>query len=343
MKPKYSVFAIIALTLEIAASCIFSSNGRLDSLSFNSIMTQSSHSDTTYVVIAGDLDTYSQIKSNKRSLFSEIKHNKPIKYVFCDFSMPENINAYRLFYPQKFPLLITIKQGKIVGISDNCQDLSDIHIDSSFEEKYCNLSSYHEKDSTLISLINRMYLIQNKLLLNDYSNAYNDIDFILAYLDNNNNIYIDCLLAILYDKIGNEKESTRIKNMIFNNEQFVNNPLFYSMANDNFRSDNATNIPSLIIDSLSVNLGQMKKDATKECQIGLHNVSTSNIIVYQVATSCSCIELSCAKIIPSQKTIFLKITFHATDSLGGFHKEIFITTNGFPSHTRIPIIGTISL
>ena len=77
MKPNYSVFAIIALTLEIAASCIFSSNGRLDSFSFNSIMTQSSHSDTTYVVIAGDLDTYSQIKSNKRSIFSEIKHNKP--------------------------------------------------------------------------------------------------------------------------------------------------------------------------------------------------------------------------------------------------------------------------
>lgn len=116
-----------------------------------------------------------------------------------------------------------------------------------------------------------------------------------------------------------------------------------SITTEDFGNQSIHKISTLKIDSLRVDLGKLKKGDTIECQIGLHNISTSNIIVYQIAASCSCVELSCTKIIPSQESTNLKIKFHATDSPGDFHKEIFITTNGTPSNTRIPIIGSIHL
>ncbi len=343
MNFNYHIFAIIILVWEIATSCS-PPKDKLDSMNFDTAISKSMHSDSTYVIIAGDLSTYSQIKHKKgTSLFSGIEYKKPIQYVFCDFSIQENLNAYRLFYPQNLPLVIIVRQSKIIGITDKCQDLADISKYLRYETIHSNLSSYQEKDSSLTTLVNRLYLIQNKLRLDYYNDINNDINFILSCLKNSHNLYLDYLLARLYDKIGNDEESNRIKKRIFSDERFINNPLYYSITTEDFGTKSIQRISTLKIDSLRVNLGKLKKGDTIECQIGLHNTSTSNIIVYQIAASCSCIELSCTKIIPSHESTNLKIKYHATDSPGDFYKEIIITTNGTPSNTRIPIIGSIHL
>lgn len=343
MNLNYHIFAIVIFVWGIITSCSPPKN-QFDSLNFDAVVSKSIYSDSTYVIIAGDLSTYSQIKDKKgTSLFSGIEYKKTIKYVFCDFSMRENLNAYRLFNPQNLPLVIIVRQSKIIGITDKYQDLADISKYLKYETNHSNLSSYQEKDNSLITLMNRLYLIQNKLRSEYYNDIHNDINFILACLNNSYNIYLDYLLARLYDKIGNDEETTRINNRIFSDERFINNPLYYSITTEDFGKKSIHQISTLKIDSLRVDLGKLKKGDTIECQIGLHNISTSNIIVYQIAASCSCVELSCTKIIPSQESTNLKIKFHATDSPGDFHKEIFITTNGTPSNTRIPIIGSIHL
>lgn len=76
MNLNYHIFAIVIFVWGIITSCSPPKN-QFDSLNFDAVVSKSIYSDSTYVIIAGDLSTYSQIKDKKgTSLFSEIEYKK---------------------------------------------------------------------------------------------------------------------------------------------------------------------------------------------------------------------------------------------------------------------------
>lgn len=301
---------------------------------FDDVVLWSYNSDSLYVVIAGDLSTYKLIK--EESMIKKSLTNADFRSFFCDLSLPENLNARRLLslVGDSFPIIIFIRAGKMIRVSDNYCETKKKILET---RKSANLSICQEKDSVFINQLNTIYIVQNNVNSENTEMLNSCIQRLIPYVDDGN-IYVDCLLAMLYRRIGNEIEYVNIMDKILVDDRFTSNPLFFSMMNDYFDENEITD-PVLKVDSTRVNLGQLRQGDIKECFVGLRNLGKSNLIVYQVAASCSCVVLSCDKIIPPQESAFLRIKFQATDSPGAFYKEVFLTTN--VSSIRIPVVGTI--
>ena len=127
---------------------------------FDDIISLSAQTKSLFVVIAGDLSTYELLKSKQKILGS---HNDSVNVVFCDLSMPENLNIRRILLSDEehFPLIILVQLGKIIGVSEQYRNFQSANELIQEIRGRAYLSSFHERDGVLINQLNVLYCVNN--------------------------------------------------------------------------------------------------------------------------------------------------------------------------------------
>lgn len=302
----------------ISTACFHGCRKDTSSKAFFDIISNSISDKKEHTIIAYDI--------GHESTTTYLTNHKNIEY--CDLTAPENY-LIRCMLRTDRTLEIHVSEGEIRSINEargkiNVEDKPHKKGSGIIEEDFLEFLNTGIKatrcnDDTSKETINEIIDNLQKLA---------SIDKVMT------SFFLLQLYRILEDKDSQNKLEAELRNNTTLLKYDCYQPLLESLPQ-------RVEAPRIYIPEKVINLGAIDQHSTKEKSINITNTSKTELQLYRIAVSCSCIEASYNRVIPPEQKDSIRIRFHADDDVGDFSKYIILTTNSMQKNIRLTIKGSI--